>query len=194
VPRLFELPTVLLKYLRRSFTGELQSPCPPGCYTYMIVITKMIETYNIAAQPYYCLWTHAYCIELRVSLTYLSSEKKTLRYQLCSTCYAAVRISNCLKELCNQCCHYENYGRFNGSHQMPTTESTLFVVNKDEHIKTFVKYTVQIIFKHLYRIFNKICCCLQFWAYQNICKILCILHFYGFMISCVKHTILNTAP
>jgi len=25
-----------------------------GCYTYMIMIIKMIEIYNIAAQPYYC--------------------------------------------------------------------------------------------------------------------------------------------
>jgi len=30
-------------------------------------------------------------------LTYLSSEKKTLYCQLFSTCYAAVKINNCLK-------------------------------------------------------------------------------------------------
>jgi len=36
------------------------------------------------------------------------------------------------KNFCNQSSHYENYGRFNGSHHVPTTESTLFVVNKDE--------------------------------------------------------------
>jgi len=36
------------------------------------------------------------------------------------------------KNFCNQSSHYENYGRFNGSHHMPTTKSTLFEVNKDE--------------------------------------------------------------
>jgi len=46
------------------------------------------------------LVNHAYCIETiapHAPLTYLSSEKKTLRYQICSTCYAAVQINNCLK-------------------------------------------------------------------------------------------------
>jgi len=52
------------------------------------------------------------------------------------------------KNFCNQNSHYENYGRFNGSHHVPTntlyinennnnnnnntTKSTLFVVSKDE--------------------------------------------------------------
>jgi len=36
------------------------------------------------------------------------------------------------KNFYNQSSHYENYRRFNGSHHMPTTKSTLFVVNKDE--------------------------------------------------------------
>jgi len=36
------------------------------------------------------------------------------------------------KNFCNQSSHYENYGQFNGSHHVPTTKSTLFVVNKDE--------------------------------------------------------------
>jgi len=56
--------------------------------------------YNIAAQSYYCWWTHAYCIETIAPLapfTYLSSQKKTLHCQLCSTRYAAVWINNCLK-------------------------------------------------------------------------------------------------
>jgi len=37
------------------FYRGLQSPCPPGCCTHLIVIIKY--TYNIAAQPYYCWWT-----------------------------------------------------------------------------------------------------------------------------------------
>jgi len=84
----------------RSFTGGLQPPCPPGYYSYMIMIIKMIEIYNIVAQPYYCWWTHAYCIETiapRTPNTYLLSEKKMLCYQLCSTHYAAIRINNHLK-------------------------------------------------------------------------------------------------
>jgi len=36
------------------------------------------------------------------------------------------------KNFSNQSSHYENYGQFNGSHHVPTTKSTLFVVNKDE--------------------------------------------------------------
>jgi len=44
----------------RSFTRGLQPPAPQGCYTYMIMIIKMIEIYNIAAQPYYC---YANCIK-----------------------------------------------------------------------------------------------------------------------------------
>jgi len=36
------------------------------------------------------------------------------------------------KNFCNQSSYYENYGRFNGSQHVPTTKSTLFVVNKDE--------------------------------------------------------------
>jgi len=62
----------------------------------MITIIKMIEIYNIAAQPYDCWWTHAYNRTARLTYVF-SSEKKTLRYQLCSTRYAAVRINNCLK-------------------------------------------------------------------------------------------------
>jgi len=65
MPCLFELPTALLEYLDflwgggaleylDFFTGGCS---PPGCYTYMIMIIKMIEIYNIAAQSYYCWWT-----------------------------------------------------------------------------------------------------------------------------------------
>jgi len=36
------------------------------------------------------------------------------------------------KNFCYQSSHYENYRRFNGSHHVPTTKLTLFVVNKDE--------------------------------------------------------------
>jgi len=55
---------------------------------------------NIQYSSTDCWWTHSYCIEAiapHAPLTYLSSEKKTLCYQLCSTHYAAIRINNCLK-------------------------------------------------------------------------------------------------
>jgi len=59
-----------------------------------------------------------------------------LCYQLCSTRYAAVQINNCFKKnFCNQSSHYEKLQMIsvtNGSHHVPTTKSTLFVVNKDE--------------------------------------------------------------
>jgi len=47
------LPTALLEYLDLLQRG-CSSRAPPGCYAYMIMIIKMIEIYNIAAQPYYC--------------------------------------------------------------------------------------------------------------------------------------------
>jgi len=43
------------------------------------------------------LLLHTYCIKTIALCTYLSSEKKTLCCQLCSTCYTAVQIDNCLK-------------------------------------------------------------------------------------------------
>jgi len=51
VPHLFELPTALLEYLN-LLQGGCSPPAPQGCYTYMIMIIKMIEIYNIAPQPY----------------------------------------------------------------------------------------------------------------------------------------------
>jgi len=90
----------------RSFIG----PSP------LQLLYQLWLKYNIAIKPYYYWWTHAYCIEtmtLHAPLTYLSSEKKTLRCQLYSTHYAAVRINNCSKRTsANQSSHYENYGRF----------------------------------------------------------------------------------
>jgi len=76
------------------------------------------EIYNIVAQPYYCWctasgvhwvrrtrwappdsmssWLHR-TIAMHTPLTYLLFEKKTLRYQLCSTHYTVVQINNCFK-------------------------------------------------------------------------------------------------
>jgi len=89
----------------QSFTGAA-APLP------LWVATPMIMKYNVVAQPYYCCWTHAYCIKIiapHSPITYLSSEKKTLHCQLCSTHYAAVRIN---KNFCNESSHYRNYGWF----------------------------------------------------------------------------------
>jgi len=89
---LFEVLTALLEYLD-LLQGGCSPPAPPGCYTYMIMIIKMIEIYNIAGQFYEPMRNNR-----TARLTYVfSSEKKTLRYQLCSTCYATVQINNCLK-------------------------------------------------------------------------------------------------
>jgi len=75
MPHLFELPTALLEYLD-LLQGDCSPSAPQGCCTYMI---KMIEIYNIAAQPYYYWWTHAYYIETiapRTPLTYFLSSKR----------------------------------------------------------------------------------------------------------------------
>jgi len=53
---LFDYYSVCFVYLSYQLDllwgeGGLQSSCPPGCYTYIIVIM------DITAQPYYCWWT-----------------------------------------------------------------------------------------------------------------------------------------
>jgi len=53
--------------------------------------------YNIVAWPYYYWWIHAYRIKAMAQLYQLSSEKKMLCCQLCSTRYTAVRINSCFK-------------------------------------------------------------------------------------------------
>jgi len=122
--------------ISRSFTRDLQ---PPGLLhlQYMIMIIKMIEIYSITtAQPYYYLWTYAYCIETIAPCAPLMhfcwSEKKMLCYQPCSTHYAVVQISNCLKRTSViKVTTTENfYNKFKPSHTVPTTKSTLFMVKK----------------------------------------------------------------
>jgi len=90
VPRLFELPTALLEYL----TG-LQSPTFWGCYTYMIVIMKY-TIYRTALLLIIAGEPSIETIAPRAPLAYLSSEKKALRHQLCTTCYAVIQINNYL--------------------------------------------------------------------------------------------------
>jgi len=93
---LFELPTALLEYL-----DLLQGGCSPLASPGLLCLWFWLWLkYNIAAYPYYWWWIHAYRIETmvpRAPLTYLLSEKKTLRCQLCSTHYEAVWINKCLK-------------------------------------------------------------------------------------------------
>jgi len=97
---LFDYYSVCLVYssYRRSISLGGCSPAPQGCYTYMIMIIKMIEIHNIAAQPYYWWWTHAYYIETITPCTPLTVRIYHLKEDaLLPTHYAAVRISNCLK-------------------------------------------------------------------------------------------------
>jgi len=104
-PHLFELPTALLEYLN-LLQGGCSPRAPLSCYTYMIMIIKMIEIYKIAAQPAYCIET----IAPHTPLTYVfSSEKKMLHYQLCSTRYVANQ-QLFKKKFCNQSSHYGQYG------------------------------------------------------------------------------------
>jgi len=88
VPRLFKLLTALLEYL-----DLLQGGCSPGLlhlYDCDYEIYNIAHSLIIAGEP---IQTIAPC----APLTFLLFEKKTLRYQLSSTHYAAVRINNCLK-------------------------------------------------------------------------------------------------
>jgi len=47
---------------------------------------------------YYYWWTHAYHIKTMALCAPITSEKKMLHCLLCSTCYTAVQINDCLKE------------------------------------------------------------------------------------------------
>jgi len=122
-PRLFELPTALLEYLD-LLQGGCSPSTPLGCYTYMIMITKMIEIYNIAGIE---------TIAPRTPCTYVfSSEKKSLRYQLCSTGYAAVRINNCLKRTSVIKVATTDDFRNKWKLSLANYKIDTFVVNKDE--------------------------------------------------------------
>jgi len=118
----------------RSFTAGLQSPCPPGCYTYMIVIMKC---YNIAAQPYLLLLVNPFILHQNNCNAYPTyvfivwKEDASLPAMFNLLC-SSTNQQLLKKNFCNQSSHYENYGQFNGSHHMPTTKLTLFVVNKDK--------------------------------------------------------------
>ena len=66
-----------------------------------------------------------YCLKCDVSIM--------LHCQLCSTCYAALRIKNCSESIsiCIQSSHYEKYGRF-PLRREATAKSTPFPISKDE--------------------------------------------------------------
>jgi len=116
----------------RSFTRNPSAP--QGYYTYMITIIKMIEIYNIAAQPYYCWWTHViYYIETivpRAPLTYLSSKRRrhfvTSYVQPIIQQYESKTVE---KELFQSKKPLQTISVTKGNHHV---QSTLFVVNKDE--------------------------------------------------------------
>jgi len=80
----------------QSFTRGCSPPAPPDCYTYMIMIIKMIEMYNIAAQPYNCWWTLHTASKQSHHMAHLHifiwKEDASLPAH-----HAAVWINNCLK-------------------------------------------------------------------------------------------------
>jgi len=92
-----------------SFMGRLQSPCPLGCYTYMIVSHTACPTYV------FIVWKEDVSLPAMFNLLCSSTNQQLFK-----------------KNFCNQSSHYKNYGRIIGSHNVPTTKLTLFVVNKDE--------------------------------------------------------------
>ena len=94
LPNLFELPAALLEYLD-LLQGDCSPPAPQGCYAYIII--KMIEIYNIVVIIAGDSMHTTSKQSPHTSHFSIDHLKKTLRYQLCSTRYAAVRINNCLK-------------------------------------------------------------------------------------------------
>jgi len=89
---------------------QSEPPAPQGSYICMIMIIKMIEIYNIVPQPYYCWWTHAYCIKTitpHAPLTYFCLKRRHF-------------VTSCVQPLCSS------------TNQQLFKKSTLFVVNKDK--------------------------------------------------------------
>jgi len=132
VPCLFELPTALLEYL--DLLRGLQSPA------FRVATPIWLWLWNIqySAQPYYWLFLVNPFIQYRNNRTarptYVfivwkeDASSPAMFNLLCSSTNQQLFEKN----FCNQSSRYENYGRFNGSHHVSTTKSTLFVVNKDE--------------------------------------------------------------
>jgi len=110
----------------RSFTERLPSLCPPSCYTYMIVIMKYTILWHsliVAGEP-----TSKQSHRAPHLCIYRLKRRFAMFNLLCSSTNQLLFKKN----FCNQSSHYENYGQIYGSHHVPTTKSTLFVVNKDE--------------------------------------------------------------
>jgi len=87
------------------------------------------EIYNIVAQPCYCYSKQSHRTpHLRIyrlkRRCFVTSYAQSVMQQ-----YESKTVK---KNFCDQSSHCENYGRLNGSHNVLTTKSTLFVVNKDE--------------------------------------------------------------
>jgi len=80
----------------------------PATYVQPVIQQYHYDYWNeitIAAQPYYYWWIMHTTSKQWHCVPQLSSEKKMLHWQLCSTHYTAV-------QTCNQSSPYENYGRF----------------------------------------------------------------------------------
>jgi len=98
VPHLFKLPTALLEYL--NLLRGAAAPCPSGLLQLYI---KMIEIYNIGAQPYEPMHTalkQSHCVpHLRIF------GLPVMFNQLCSSMNQQLFKKN----FCNQSSHYRQY-------------------------------------------------------------------------------------
>jgi len=125
---LFELPTALLEYL-----DLLQGGCSPPAL-------------RVAAPIWLWLWNIQYSLIITGEPIHIASKQlhacPTYVFIICKEDASLPVMFNPLcssmnqqlfkKNFCNQSSHYENCRRFNGSHHVSTTKSTLFMVNKNE--------------------------------------------------------------
>jgi len=151
VPCLFELPTALLEYL-----DLLQRGCSPpalqvatpiwlwlwniqynGTAILLLVNPFILHRNNCTARPTYVfiVWKEDALLPAMFNLLCSRTNQQLFK-----------------KNFCNQSSHYENYRRFNESHHVPTTKSTLFMVNKDEWCtkEDRVKYVQRYSKRHLF--------------------------------------------
>jgi len=120
VPHLFELLTALLEYL-----DFLQGGCSPRL---LHLYDQYSSTALLLLVNLFILHRKIRCITRTTYIFIVWKEDASLPAMFNLLCNSANQ--QLLKK--NFYNHYENYGWFNGSHHVPTTKSTLFVVNKDE--------------------------------------------------------------
>jgi len=113
----------LLCVLYSSYLIFYRGPLPlPGCYPMILIMIEIRATLLLLVNP---------CIPL-ASCTHLCIYHLKRRHFVASYVQPVMQQQLFKKNFCNQSRKLQMISIMNGSHCVPTTKSTLFVVNKDE--------------------------------------------------------------